>query len=345
MKKKLIFILISALMLLAASCGSGGEAGENARFEKEDELPSLMAVTGETYYIMTCNHGYGDYRLSVSDKIGELNFVYESKYTNILHLYADGDYAAWVEEYDHYYDYKVYDKEKDKVISINKVDSGKNGYQIMQMGIYDKKLYYDWIDYDNGKTYIKSYDFESGKHSTVHKADFPEAGPNTLEVKEGILLSYRTTTTGGILLRKDLETGKEANIEIPDSVSHLYAASYDKANDAYAVYYVYENSEDEHLGIFNPDDCEIREIFTMAAGTHAYHDKVTIDKGHLYWVIKNHNSENFENKYTFIDYDYLNEIPDEYQSTFGYALSDDSIYKLSFIGGDELKINISKTGR
>lgn len=345
MNKKLLILFISVITLFAVSCGKSGGLEESAQFNNENELPNLMVVTDDTYYIMTCKNGEGDYRLSVSDKVDELNFVYDSKYTNIPHLYAEDDYAGWIEEYDHYYDYKVYDREKNKVISINRVDSGKDGYQNMQMGIYDEKLYYDLIDYDNGKTYIKSYDLETGKHSTVHEADFPEAGPNTLEVKEGVLLAYRTTTKGGLLFRKDLETGKEENVHIPDAVDHLYAASYDKSNDTYAVYYVYENSEEEHLGIFTTDSCEINEIYTMAAGTYAYHDEITIDKGRLYLVIQNHNYEDMENKYTFIDYDYLNETPEEYQSTFGFALSDDSIYALSFVNGNVSKINISKKNR
>lgn len=210
------------------------------------------------------------------------------------------------------------------------------------MGIYSGKLYYDVTDFDNSKIYIKSYDFKTGKESIVREVDFEEGGPSTLEVKDGILVAYNTSKSPDALFIKDLKRGKESQVKIPEDIEYVYAASYDKENDTYMIYYDKEDSKAEYIGIFKPDDSKIKAIFTMPEGMYAYREQVTIDNGHVFWVTEENTTGPVVDHYTLVDYDCADDSPYEVPASFGYALTEDTIYMISFVDESVKKINITE---
>ncbi len=285
-----------------------------------------MAVSEDNYYILTCMYGADKYRLSAGKNVEKLNFVYDVKGASIWYLYAEGDYAAWVESYGDHYDYKVYDKGKDEVLSVNTVKCGKDEQQNMQMGIYEDALYYSEIDYTDEKLYIKKYKIKEKTTETVRESALPANISMALEVKAGVLTAYLGE---GRLYSVDLKSGKETSVEIPGRTDSVYAVSYDKENDLYGLYYAAKGSED--IGTFALGDKQIKSIYTLNENCYAYRDNITIDKGHLFWVTQVNASGKVVDHYKLVDYSCQEDTVVESSGAFGFALTDDILYTLSFV--------------
>ena len=341
MKKILWSTLALVMVVVLTSCGGRESGGGQMVYKDKNKLPSLMAVSDGSYYILTCMYGDDQYRLSVSDKVEELNFVYDVKDASIWYLYAEGDYAAWVERYDDRYEYKVYDKGTNEVLSIDIVKCSEEEQQNMQMGIYGGKLYYSTIDYTGENISLKRYDIRGKKTEIVREAALPENISTALEVKDGVMTAYLEEDR---LCCIDLKSGEETSVKIPGEMDSVYAVSYDRETGLYALYYSEKGSETEDIGTFIPGDRRIKSIYTLRGSVYAYRDAITVDKGHLFWVTQINASGNIVDHYTLADYSCKEDKVEEYPGTFGFALTGDALYKLSFVDNID-RIGLEKMER
>ncbi|MEA4923541.1 MAG: hypothetical protein VB031_09365 [Eubacteriaceae bacterium] len=338
----ILIILVFALMIIGVGCGSSknisNPAEAKAVFDDEGKLPCLMAVSDDTYYVLTSRYGDDAYTFSASDAMDKLNIVYKVENTSIWYLCADGDYAAWVEEYDNHYDYKVYNRNAGKVTTINTIESDENNLQNKQMGIYNGKLYYTISDRSGGKAKIEEYDLAGGGTGTLYQAESTGNGISTLEVKENTLIAY-VDSDADTILKIDLESGGRERIEMPEKMDAVYTVSYDTRADKYALYYSAKDSGTEDIGTFCPGDKKIKSLFTMGDESYAYHDTIEIDNGHLYWVTQLNTSGVIMEHYRLTDYDCDKDDVAENDSTFGFTLTDDSVYMMEFSDSiNEVKI-------
>ena len=349
MMKKLFTLLLAGAMIMTAGCGAGqktdsNETGQSDKtkaqdegdimFTDEDTLPNLMAVSDGVYYIMTGLYGEDSYRLSVSESIEDLHFVYEQEGAGTWYLYAEGDYAAWAEWGDSGYEYKVYDRKNDKVQTVESVKAGEDEGQNMQMGLHNGKLYYSLNDYKAGKSRILCYDPASEKKETVYETALAENG-SCLSVNSGVLTAYMGEGEDARqkLVQIDLESGDKKEIEVPGDLDSLYAVSYDRDNDLIALYYHAVDSETEDIGTFTPGDKEIKSLYSMPENLYAYRDRIDIENGLLYWVTQINTTGDIVDHYSMTQYDCTNDKPQEYKQTFGYALADGKLYTLSYGDG------------
>lgn len=327
-KKILLIVLAFVLMVVMVSCEGTDSGSKQPVYKGKNKLPNLMAVSEDTYYILTSTYGSGKYRLSAGKNVEKLNFVYDVKDTSIWYLYAEGDYAAWVESYGDHYEYKVYDNGTDEVLSINTVKCSEDEQQNMQMGIYESVLYYSEIDYADEKIHIKGYNIKEKTTEIVHEAALTESISIALEVKAGVLTAY---LGDGKLCSINLKNGQETSVSIPIKMSNVYAVSYDKENDLYALYYSAKGSNTEDIGTFALGNKQIKSIYTLSENCYAYRDNIAIDKGHLFWVTQVNASGNVVDHYKLVDYSCQEDTVVESSGAFGFALTDDILYTLSFV--------------
>lgn len=341
MKKALLTTLAIVIIAVLAGCGGTDSGGEQTVFKGENKLPNLMAVSDGTYYIMTCKYGNDQYQLSVSEKMNKLKSVYDVEGASIWYLCAEGDFAVWVEAYDDRYDYKLYNRENDKTISFNSVGRTENESQNMQTGIYNGTIYYSEIDYAENKISVKRYNIREEKTETIHEETLPEDATAALDVNGEILTAY---LGGNQLYCLNLESGEEKAVEIPEKMDGVYAVSYDQGNDMYALYYSAKGSGTEDIGTFTPGNKQIKSLYTLSENCYAYRDNIEIDNGHLFWVTQVNTSGDVVDHYTLVDYSCLDDGVEEYPSTFGFALTDDTLFALSFAGNID-KVDIEKIDR
>ena len=340
--RKILPILLTGVLALTVGCGQNTEqksesnhttesdAAQQYAFE-EDDLPQLLAVSDGTFYTMTGSYGENAYRLSVSEAVDEQDFVYETDGVNIWYLYADGDWAAWTEWADDGYDYKIYDRKADEVRTVQTIKAGEDEAQNMQIGLYGGKLYYCLNDYQTEKSSVLSYDLESEKTETVYETDLSENG-TALSVNDHTLTAYLGEGEGleQRLIQIDLEGEDKKEIQVPGQVDALYALSYDQENDLLALYYHESESETEDIGTFAPGDQQVKSLYSMPENVYAYHDRIDIRNGILYWVTQTDVSGDIVDHYSLTQYDCKNDKPQEHKRTFGYALADETSFVLSY---------------
>lgn len=338
MKKILVITVALVMMVVLAGCGGTGSSSEQIIFKSEGELPNLMAVSDGTYYIMAGEYDEEELRqLSVSEELDKLNFVYDAEDVRIDSLCAEGDIAAWVEIHDKSYDYKLYDREKDETISFNSADRNEKETQNAQIGIYNDTLYYIELDYGENKIFVKGYNVKEEKTEIVHEEILPEHVTTALDVSGQVLTAY---IGGDQMYSLNLESGEEKTVEIPEKPDGIMEVSYDQGNDIYALYYTAKGTGPEDIGIFTPGDKQIKSIFRSTDFAYPVH--LEIDNGHVFWLTSINTagtSDNEADYNTLMDYSCQDDATEEYPSTFGFALSDDTLFTLSFVGDtDEVAI-------
>ena len=137
----------------------------------EIDRPTLVAKSDNTWYIFTNKYGTNHYELSVSNKPENLNIVYEIDDVGIWNLYANDNYAAWVEVAEDKVTYAYYDKEENQPYELITLDYSIQKPQITNLGLYKDKIYYEVIDYENNNFQIMEYNISSAENKILYSID------------------------------------------------------------------------------------------------------------------------------------------------------------------------------
>ncbi|MEE0265763.1 MAG: hypothetical protein UD936_09070 [Acutalibacteraceae bacterium] len=351
-KNVTIFVFITSIILCCTGCENEvkNNIGEpdSVKAEKLTEYPKNNAPvktinSGDYWYSLISTYGNDDYKLSVAENPKDLNVVYEINDSSIWCFEANNDYAVWNEKRENENKLMLYKNSGSEVTEIYTVDT-TNEVHLSHIGLYKNYLYYIETDYKNKSDSILRYDIKNKVYENIYSVKiFDENAIMNLSVDENYLTASVIDNDKVNIVLIDLASDDNKVVtELPENVSYVYDAAYDKVNDTYAVYYA-DKKDKEHTGIFNNKMKEIKNVVTFNENVYAYQDSIECYDGHLYWIFQVNASGNVSDHYQLVDYNYIEDKPKEYERTFYFNRTNDSIYALSFDkSGDYQNIVLDK---
>lgn len=335
MKKCISILLIMCTVLMMAACAEEDDKTAVAIASFAESYAPAQVVKTDNYWVYLLNqYGSRTYEIAVGSIVSEVQSVYKAENVSIWYMEANDNYIAWCEQSGEYYEYKVYSMEDKTIETIHKAFIYK-GHQPQNVGVYEDKIFYGWIDYDVKKADIYCYDMDTQKSVSVYSLSYRDDLSIMSFAVENQYLSVAGPSGIGV---KDLTTDEKVyQCDLPDGVEYVFSVSYDYENKKCAIYYADKDSED--IGVISEDKTKVDSHYTFAANHYAYHDTIKCLDGHIYWIRQADVTGDVTDHYVYVDYDYLNKEPVETIRTFDVFVNDTNAYYLSYDkAGDYEKI-------
>lgn len=341
-------IITSLSVLCVSGCSHGIQrytpTAQSAITSYECENAPLKTINaGDYWYSIIGEYGKDGYAFSASRSPEEINIIYEAEDSRNWYFEATENYAVWSEDYENYISYKLYTRADNSVTEVFRADETP-GFQISNVAIYEDGIYFSYIDYEKETADIVCYDISEETAESVFAADFAkEYSIMNFEIVENYLTATVCINDEIKVVVFELDNQKAPLItDLPEYVFYVYDVSYDYVKSTYALYYR-DSDGKEHIGVLNTEENEIKNILTFNENYYAYEDNITCLDGHIYWISQANTSGYIAEHYKLVDYDYIEDVPEEYKHTFYFRLSEEGFYYLSFNNGrDYEKILLSK---
>ena len=318
-------LILSMLLLSGCSALMPQKQPQIVNTYPKETAPSQIIKAGEQWILLRSTYGGQNYTISVGEDSNPTNNIYSVGDVSIWYFEANKNGVVWCEESQEFYTYKIYVFETQKVETVFQVAVDK-GYQPQNIGIYLNTVYYCAINYDSQEVQVIAYDITTKATSDVYKVEFDEAKqPYSINL-ENEYLSFVCSEQIKVLNLQNNETVFDSTL--PETVKYVYSVSYDIKNDACALYYNDNDSED--IGILKEGQTEIASVFTFSQNHYAYQDKIECYDGHIYWIAQANVSGNVTDHYTFVDYNYSDNKPTEIDRTFSFYRNGSELYLLRF---------------
>ncbi len=336
---KKIFGLIFAVLFCLSGCFSAsvGNNSDIMNSYQKDDAPLQVAKTDDFWAMLFGAYGNHDYSIRIGKTPDSLEEVYTVSDVNIWYFKADGNAVVWCEQTDKDNIFKVYTDDSGKVETFFKTTKEPD-YQTMNVGVYNNKAYYCYVDYKNKEVSVLAYDIISKETNTVHKVPFvEESQPYSINIEKEYL-SFTCSDKIEVLNLNENVISFEASLS--DDIKYVFTASYDKYNDTCAVYYADEDSED--IGVIKSGEKQILSVYTFSENYYAFKEKVECNNGHIYWIRQANVSGMLADNYCFIDYNYIDHKPNEMERTFAFLRDESDIYLLRYNSTKFMYINLCK---
>lgn len=321
----LMLFVFSIFILSGCSAYVPKEEPQIIKTFPEESAPSQVIKTENWWVMLNSTYGSSNYTISVCESLDSTNEIYSVNDVSIWYFEANEKAIVWCEKSLEFYTFKVYDFEtqKSNIIFQTPVDTG---FQPQNIGIFLDDVYYCAIDYEQQQVGVFAYDIESENTTEIYSVEFHEERQPYLINLENEYISIICSEQIKVMNLHNNENVFDVNL--PNSVKHVFCVSYDNKNDTCALYYRDNDSED--VGILKEGEDSILSVFTFSENHYAYQDKIECYDGHIYWITQANISGNIPEHYTLINYNYLEHKPVETERTFDFYLKENTIYALRF---------------
>ena len=341
--KKIIIILIALIISVVLGSLLNYKINQNNDYlneysksamviYNEIDRPTLVAKSDNTWYIFTNKYGTNHYELSVSNKPENLNIVYEIDDVGIWNLYANDNYAAWVEVAEDKVTYAYYDKEENQPYELITLDYSIQKPQITNLGLYKDKIYYEVIDYENNNFQIMEYNISSAENKILYSKDDMlemDLKYNTLNIEDNNLLATACLNGRLSIIHLDLDKTNynPKVISTNEYNATAFSASYD--DEKYALYYT--SNKSDKLAIFNKNGSREKIVYKFKSNNYALYDKIKLKDNKLYWIdIKLTNNKTATDNFNLMIYDLKTKNTQKINKIFEFDVNDKTIYALGY---------------
>ncbi|MBE6594875.1 MAG: hypothetical protein E7644_03655 [Ruminococcaceae bacterium] len=325
MKKRWFCFLLLFVICLSGCTFLKGNSQSAVATYPDKEAPAKIFKTDAHWVALVNSYGSSDYTLSVSEDLHTLQGVYTATDVSIWFMAVNDTAAFFCEETEEHYTYKAYLLQEKTMKTVFSTPAG-DIYQTQEVGLLGNLAYYCYIDYASLTVSVIAYDLLTGTTSVAWEKPYVEAEMPYCFAVEGNLLSVAHSKAVTVL---DLTTGDiPFSISLPNEVQHVFSVSYDPANDACALYYSDQDSED--IGIIAEGATKITSHFTFGSNRYAYHDQIKCINGYIYWIAQANITGNVTDHYQLVIYNYKTGKPTEIKRTFYFHYDDGTLYSLRF---------------
>lgn len=300
----------------------------------EIDRPALITKGNNLWYIFTNRYKSNHYELSVNNKPENLNIVYEIDDVKITNVNANDNYAVWSEYSPDKLTYAYYDKEENQTYELISLPYSENEPQKLNVELYDDKIYYEVIDYQNNNISLMVYDIvlnETNTLYTINNTDKANLTLNTIRVEENNLMM--AICYNGVLqiIHFDLNKYMDKNYKPTVINTKIYyviplGISYD--NGKYALYYA--DKEKKEIVIINKEGKVINNKNTFKNNNYVFYEKIKLKDEKLYYVNYEHDDKMSARDFKLVIHNLKNKHKSEVKNIFDFYLDKKNIYGLGY---------------
>ncbi len=305
-------------------------------YDKNDKIHAIAKSKNVWYtFIEEKNSNINEF--SVSSAPENLEYVYETKDTEVYNLSANDNYAVWTEVGEKEIGYFYYDRDENQVYELIKMAYNVSETpQNYNTGLYDNKIYYEIIDYEKKEVYIMEYDIATNETNlvyTVGEYNTNKLAYQSLNVNDNNLLLTTYINNTPSLIHVDLNQVHKENykpnvITFNKNYYDIYSVSYSNESDNYAIYYNDQNIR--KIGIFNEDGILKQDVTTFNKNHYAYEDKIYLKNNTLYWNDTYDSKKLSVNDFSLKIYDIKAKKTQTIPKIYNYTIDNNTIYGLGF---------------
>lgn len=302
-------------------------------YEPEDRAIAFYK-SDKIWYTFTNQYNTEHFEFSVSDKLENLNIVYETDNVRITSLSGNDDYAVWCEISKETIGYYFYDVSENQVYELLTIPYSSEMKQIPSISLYKDNIYYEVIDYNEKQIIVVECNITSSKNRviyTIKDIDDTDLEKNSFNISgNNLLLTSFVNSTPTIinldLMKPEKDSYKTHILILDNNISNIYKASSD--NNKLILYYN-KNGSDTIEMLDNKGNI-IQQIYTFANKEYVYSNDIYFKDNMLYYIKLDQkiDSNKMSDRTKLILYDLENKQKQEIKGIFDYCITKNKIYGL-----------------
>lgn len=302
-------------------------------YEQEDRAIAFYK-SDKIWYTFTNQYNTEHFEFSVSDKLENLNIVYETDNVRITSLSGNDDYAVWCEISKETIGYYFYDVSENQVYELLTIPYSSEMKQIPSISLYKDNIYYEVIDYNEKQIIVVECNITSSKNRviyTIKDIDDTDLEKNSFNISgNNLLLTSFVNSTPTIinldLMKPEKDSYKTHILILDDNISNIYKAS---SNNNKLILYYNKNGSDTIEMLDNKGNV-IQQIYTFANKEYVYSNDIYFKDNMLYYIKLDQkiDSNKMSDRTKLILYDLENKQKQEIKGIFDYCITKNKIYGL-----------------
>lgn len=302
-------------------------------YEQEDRAIAFYK-SDKIWYTFTNQYNTEHFEFSASDKLENLNIVYETDNVRITSLTGNDDYAVWCEISNETIGYYFYDVSENQVYELLTIPYSSEMKQIPSIGVYKDNIYYEVIDYNEKQITVVECNITSSKNRVIYTIKDiidTDLEKNSLNINGSnlVLTSFVNSTPTIINLdlgKPEKDSYKTHILILDDNISNIYKASID--NNRLILYYNKNGSD--VIEIMDNKGNSIQQIYTFANKEYVYSNDIYFKDNMLYFIKLDQKIDinKMSNRTKLIIYNLDNKQKQEIKGIFDYCITKNKIYGL-----------------
>ena len=250
------------------------------------ERPKIATYSDGKYYSLDFAYGAGIYDFHVGSRPDSREFLFTTKYGEIIDVAAEGDWLVWGEDYQSKkrVEYKAYHVES-RAMQVLKVTETENVKPYPIIALAHGKAFFIECLYPEKEIVIWQYDLENNQEKEIYRFDSYELYKPLVETSGDYLYAPVGMTDGKVeLMEYSILTGEIRMVPLPEKVHILYALDYDRDRDIFALYYQEENRKSETIALYRAATGNLKEIGEVNKKQRMERDKLLFWNGNAVWI-------------------------------------------------------------